>query len=183
MKLTQNDIKKWIEKYFPQHKSTTMETLQITKENAIKAYNAGCPDVKNSLSILFGADTFKPKSIMDRVKTFEDACGVLDITPANQVSVTIDGAMNQDAKSIQAYCKLIIIARALNEGWKPNWDNGNEKKYWPWFNMSSSGLSCSGHGCDFSYSSVGSRLCFKNRELAEYAAKQFQDIYRDYFLI
>ena len=120
-------------------------------------------------------------NIKDRVKTFDDACFELGIK-ASEISVV--GEIEGDFDSIAAYTKLIIIARALNEGWKPDWSNNNEYKYYPWFDLSSgSGLSLVGADTQGSNSDVGSRLCYKSRDLAEYAAKQFQDIYSKYFLL
>jgi hypothetical protein len=79
-------------------------------------------------------------NIMDRVKTFEDACQVVglgDTISTIEVSDSLEG----DLKSIAAYTKLIIIARALNEGWTPNWEDENEKKWYPWFKMSAASAS------------------------------------------
>ena len=163
-----------------------MDTVQIKTENAIKAYNNGCGDVKKVLSDLFGAETFTPKNIMDRVKSFDDACDALGMTTTktNCGNITSVVLTQGDQKSIDAYGKLIIIARALNEGWTPDWKNSSQYKYYPWFDLSSgSGLSFSGYGSQCSNSFVGSRLCFKSRELAEYAGKQFIDLYKEFFII
>ena len=120
------------------------------------------------------------ENIKDRIKTFEDACNELGIDSSE---VSASGKIEEAFDSIAAYTKLIIIIRALNEGWKPDWDNHSEYKYYPWFNMSGSGLSFFGSVNRRSFSCVGSRLCFKSRELAEYAGKQFIDIYSKFFLI
>jgi hypothetical protein len=48
---------------------------------------------------------------------------------------------------------------------------------------SGSGLSYDVYDYWRAVASVGSRLCFKSRELAEYAGKQFIDIYTDFFII
>jgi hypothetical protein len=159
--------------------------LQTTKDSAIKEYNGGCPDVKKSLENLFGKEVFIQAKITDRIKTFDDACKAVNIDPADYLTISeISSQVSKDVKSIQAYVKLIIIVRALNEGWEPNWKNQGEYKYYPWFDFSSgSGLSYYGYVGQYSISYVGSRLCFKSRELAEYAAKQFIDIYKEYFLI
>ncbi|WP_395762452.1 hypothetical protein ACH34C_09440 [Elizabethkingia anophelis] len=125
----------------------------------------------------------KPKNIKDRVKSFEDACDVLGITPQNPDLETIPTKLQ---KPLFAHYKLCIIAMALNEGWEPNWDDDDEYKYYPWFDMegsSGSGFSFFGYYFDCSFSLVGSRLCFKSRDLAEYAGKQFETIYREYFVI
>ena len=163
-----------------------METLQIKKENAIKAYNSGCNDVKTVLSNLFGKETFVSKNIMDIVKTFDDARDAIGIksTPTSCGNIKTNPLSAGDLKSSDAYLKLIVIARALNEGWTPDWGNSNQYKYYPWFDLSSGcGLSCDDFGYLRSDSLVGSRLCFKSRELAEYAGKQFIELYKEFFLI
>ncbi|WP_271730210.1 hypothetical protein, partial [Aquimarina algiphila] len=73
--------------------------------------------------------------------------------------------------------------KSLNEGWLPDWDNGEYDKYYPWFKMSSSGFRYDGYGLRVSGSAVGSRLCFKSSELARYAGEQFTDVYRKFMII
>jgi hypothetical protein len=157
-----------------------METLNISKDNALKAFNEGCSDVQKVLSNLFGPETFKPKNIMERVKTYEDACKVLGLNPSDQLPST----NSKDAAAIIAYAKLFIIARALNEGWVPDWNNSSQYKYYPWFDMrAGSGFSNDVYGGSYTTSGVGSRLCFKSEELARYAGKQFLSIYKDAFTL
>lgn len=82
---------------------------------------------KAVLNDIFGEDTFKPKDIRDRVKTFEDACTVLGIDP--------DEWKNRHLmfdKDVLAYLKLRVIAKALNEGWYPKFTE-DERRYYPWF--------------------------------------------------
>lgn len=113
------------------------------------------------------------------IKTYEDACVALGIDP-NTVTVP------SDTKDEAAYKKLKVVARALNGDWTPNWGNHSERKYMPWFTMGdSSGAGFSCDGCDgwYSGSAVGSRLCFKSRELAEYAGEQFTELYKDFMLV
>jgi hypothetical protein len=93
-------------------------------------------------------------------------------------------------KALNAYAKLFIIAEALNEGWVPDWADSDQYKYYPWLlvkkntkNPSGFGLSYDGYDCAGSYSNVGSRLCFKSSELAEYAGKQFKKEYEEAYLI
>jgi hypothetical protein len=124
------------------------------------------------------------KIITERVTSFEDACEVLGINPKELILTADYPEAETDLKSANALIKLSIIVRALNEGWKPNWKDSSENKYYAWFDMSSgSGLSFFGCNGWYSSSAVGSRLCFKSRELAEYAGKQFIDIYTDLFII
>ena len=158
-----------------------MQTLKIDSDKAKQLYPTATPEFKEMLNDTFGKAFFSQK-ITDRVKTFEDACKVLGINSPHGIGIiSFDGAFSRkDMDSIEAYGTLIIVARALNGGWKPNWNDKSEGKYHPYFNMSSDGFS--GVGCDgwITRTFVGSRLCFKSRELAEYAGKQFASIYKDF---
>ncbi len=53
-----------------------METLQVTRENAVKAFNAADKKGKELLTHLFGKEII-PGKIQDRIKTFEDAVNEL----------------------------------------------------------------------------------------------------------
>ncbi|MPL54932.1 hypothetical protein SDC9_00398 [bioreactor metagenome] len=122
--------------------------------------------------------------IKDKVKSFEDACKLLDITPSVPV---VTGIPEKYQKPLIANYQLMVIAEALNEGWTPDWSNGEWDKWHPWFDMDDS--SSAGRfsflvaGLRHSRSTVGSRLCFKSEELAEYAGTQFLELYRELFVI
>ena len=118
-------------------------------------------------------------NIMNKVKTFEDACKILGLNPKDLLYKAPPNVGLEDYEEVfNANAKLMIITRCLNEGWKPNWDDNKETKYYPWFEMKtvpSFGLhDVNAVGWN---SSVGSRLCFKDKKLCEYATKQFKDIY------
>jgi len=114
---------------------------------------------------------------MAKIKSFEAACKALGIEP---ILPEVSGLSKDHQKAIVAHYKLVIIAQALNEGWKPDWKNDNEWKYYPWFDMEN-GFSYIYFGRRFTCSRVGSRLCFKSSELARYAGTQFLKLYKDYF--
>lgn len=151
-----------------------MKTLTIDDKDAKKLYPTASTEFKTVLESTFGKDFFSDK-ITDRVKSFEDACEVLGIDPHQ---VWIDGEDNDEV----AYKSLKVIVKALNEGWTPDWNNSNQPKYYPWFELKG-GFRL----YDVSYycgvSNVGSRLCFKSRELATYAATQFEDLYKQFFIL
>lgn len=120
-----------------------------------------------------------------KIKTFEDACKALKLDPVT-VLPSVDNIPN--GKAILAAATLFIIAQALNGDWKPDWNNDDEYKYYPWFDMEKDSNNPSGFrlfGVDYYYSisDVGSRLCFQTRELAEYAGTQFVEIYRDLMVL
>ena len=153
-----------------------MKTLQINEKNARELYKTASPEFKQTLIDTFGADYFSENPI-ETIKTFEDACETCGVLDTLIVSVT-------DTKDEGAYKKLKIIARALNQDWKANFNDGSQQKWYPWFVFNGSGFGFSGtdYAYSLTYAGVGSRLCFKSKELAEYAGKQFLSIYNDYLL-
>ena len=115
-----------------------------------------------------------------------------------------------ETADIMAYAALRVIVEALNEGWKPQFTKG-EWRWYAWYDLVSpeqiedmseeekcrvvgraiSNANAYG-GLVYSYAYYvstnsstyyGSRLAFKNEELAEYAAKQFGEIFADFCFI
>ena len=150
--------------------------IYIEKNNLLDAYKKGNADNKKMLENLFGKEMFRPKNIMERIKTFDDA-----------------------------FKELGIITAALNEGWTPQFTE-DEYRYFPWFwlytkeeiakmdkeerkkvvlfggdadNGSYAGFASAGssNAPSNTAANVGSRLCFKSSALAKYAGEQFAEIY------
>lgn len=164
--------------------------------------------VQNEMHKVFGEDTFKPKDIMERVKTFEDACRELGLDSEDLEQKWEDSNLMPDEI---AYQKLRIICAALNEGWEPQFTE-DEWRYYPWFTLWTedelseksdawkadrhlistgdyqtdyAGLASahSGDAPSSASASVGSRLCLKSDTLAVYCGKQFINIWADFCLI
>ena len=161
------------------------ETLEITRQAAIKAHDEASTKGKTLLENLFGKRVFQ-KDITERVKSIEDAIRELgnnDVEVIQLNRMKSIGLQNH----IIGNQELIVIAKALNEGWQPDWSNGEWDKWHPWFDKddSSSAGRFSFDVSDYqrSNSSVGSRLCFKSEELADYAGTQFLELYRELFVI
>lgn len=126
----------------------------------------------------------KVKPITERVKSFEEACQELGITPDLP---HVDHLPEKHQRSIIAYYKLCIITEALNEGWSPDpIDRPFEFRYYPWFYYSGAdaGLVFSNAYCvpSDAYTGIGSRLRFILRSNAVYSATQFIDLWSDYLI-
>jgi hypothetical protein len=103
---------------------------------------------------------------MKKFKTFED------ILQGQEFKT--DGLEDHEI----AYRQLVLIAKVLNDGWVPDFENYNQYKYEPRFYKQNGAFVYYVYRTWFSYTSVGSRLCFKDRATAEYAVTTFIDIYR-----
>lgn len=194
-----------------------METIEIQKSNVQAAFKAAGenPEIQVCLRHLFG-DIVEPEQAQDnrpvteRIKSYEDACRELGIKPIDTRVCNQVGDFILDNNTI-AYMKLRTIVEALNEGWKPEFTEG-EWRYYPWFYLYTQGefdnkedsekkerrivdtgdyqTEFAGFSYARSYSapsytiaSIGSRLCLRSRELAVYCGKQFIKLWADYNLI
>ena len=172
-----------------------------SKKIEIEVPNGKKPEWVNGVLTLVDE---KPQNVMERVKTFKDACNELGIEHDKWVQDKKDLGLEAD---VIAYLKLRIIAAALNEGWKPQFTT-DEYRYFPWFYLytqseidemseeeksrvvyrsNSDASAFGGVACAYAsnvsshaYTNIGSRLAFKTRELAEYAGRQFVEIWADY---
>jgi hypothetical protein len=121
--------------------------------------------------------------ITKKIASYEDACKELGLNPENLP--VVDTLPEKDRKSIIAYHKLIVITRALNEGWEADFSNHNQWKYWNYFWVNAAGFVSAYTSTTSSSASalLGSRLCFKNYEIAEYARETFKSLYEEFLFI
>ncbi len=150
--------------------------------------------------------------ITERVKTFDDAVRELGedhphVKAYRACSEALDSPEND--RDLLAYLKIRIVVTALNEGWEPQFVE-DEYRYAPWFDLytqeeidkmdeeqrgrvlgrsnydayASAGVaySLTSNASSYSYTFNGGRLCFKTRELAEYAGQTFIQLWADLML-
>lgn len=157
-----------------------MTELTLKKSTAKNLYPEAPKWFQKVLIETFGEDYFKKRAYTD-IKTFADACEECGTTEEEFNELFGHIGLSEDTI---AYEKMKIVAKAINQGWTPDWDNTNQRKYWPYFKLSSGfGFSFSDFGYGLTNSAVGSRLCFETEEKCTYAAKQFIDIYEQFLTI
>ena len=155
-----------------------MKKVEIYQSDAEKAFSEGSQSDKNLLTRLM-PDIFKRK-ITDHVKTLDDALQIYKPSTNALIMLSYSG-VDEDCLATRSFLEATIICDVLNEGWKPNWDDSNERKWNPVFDMRAGvGFSRSHYDYWRTSTNVGSRLCFKSEELAKYAATQFVDIYKKF---
>jgi hypothetical protein len=163
-----------------------MNSLLLNPDRVRKAHADATPELKQLLENLFDAEVFQQVKlpVMERVKTFTDVLAEVQDLGDNEKTLLHYNGVSSRMLGARGILKVTLIAEVLNEGWKPDWTDSSQAKYYPWFDMSSgSSASCHGYYHDNSNSGVGSRLVFKTRELAKYAGTQFQKIYEEFLLL
>lgn len=181
------------------------KVIEVKVEDIKRVFDEANDNVRNCILNLF-PQIKEDLQITDRVKTFEDACRELGedhpFVLAYQNTNLCDPEVADDNKDVLAYLKLRIITAALNEGWTPQLVE-DERRYFPYFHIcseeeiirmseeektslvylsdcyASALVSVSFAYYDTAYVSaaIASLLAFKTEELAEYAGKQFIDLW------
>ena len=189
-----------------------MCTIKLDATQVAAIYKGGNEEARKALKDSLGEQFSTILPITDRVKTFDDAVGELGNEHSLvKVYHSIKYGYTSElvGKDLLAYIKLTIICEALNEGWHPQYTQ-NERRWYPYYEFltneeiealseeeksrvvgrasnfanANGGLvySNANHVSSSSYTNFGSRLAFKNEELAEYAGKTFIDIYKDFVM-
>lgn len=192
--------------------------IDFSDKQLVAIYRTGGDEARQAIKDALGDKFSKTIPVTSRVKTFDDAVRELgEDHPAVKAwrSIKYGYAVSDtdpETADIMAYATLRVITEALNEGWKPQFTEG-ERRWYAWYDFLSKsdieemsdeekeerrvvGRACSNASAygglvysvanivsTYSSTSFGSRLAFKNEELAEYAAKQFGDIYADFCFI
>lgn len=118
--------------------------MELKKEDLQELYNTltnypavSKEQVKHEMHKIFGEEIFKPKNVIDRVKTFEDACRELGedndlVCQYEWIEKEMQSWHNTQHSDLLTYLKLRIICAALNEGWEPQFTE-DEWRWHPWF--------------------------------------------------
>ena len=166
------DWKKTILKYASRNPfGETIEFSAKEVEEMLKASNAEqLPTVKRIFEVV---ESF------ESIQTVEDACKHLgEIDDDVRQLRLLQNVPNLNRRALAGQ-ELLILAKALNDGTELNWEDSNEYKYIPWWYL----------GKDFRLYDVfdylrGSGSCaplhYKSRDLAQYSADNFKEIWKDY---
>ena len=111
----------------------------------MKEITIAVPDGKkaewvNGVLTLIDEEVNDNRPVMERIKTFEDACRELAKRAESNEGIALlladyeSNADNIKTKGTLAYMKLCIIAAALNEGWEPQFTE-DEYRWFPWFTL------------------------------------------------
>lgn len=180
-----------------------METIEIEVPSGKKAE---WQEVDGK-TVLVMVDEKDNRPVTERIKTFEDSCNELGEDHPAVLAYRNTNLRNpevaEENRDIITYMKLRIITEALNEGWHPDYTKC-EYRYYPWFyvytkeeydNFSEKKKICcvgstSAYGglicvyanvaSSLAYPQCGIRFAFSTKELAEYAGKQFIDIWANF---
>lgn len=145
------------------------------------------------------------RPVTERIKTYADA--VNELGNYHPLVIAATNAEENNDTDLQAYTKLRVITAALNEGWKPKFDE-DEVRWYPGYylctkeemedfneenkrrclgraNYSANALggllyADTHYASSYSSQSIGASLALSTQELARYAGEQFKRLYAEW---
>jgi len=138
---------------------------QIKKEEALKQIDQLKSEISKLEKIIQ-----TPENLFDRLKTFQHVLTEYDNMRRE------DNRLKQYNYPLSKYDRIEILGIVLNQGWKPNWNNDNERKYYPYFIQNKTNGWSVDVGCDSS-DSVCSVVLYKDEDAARFAGTKFIDLY------
>jgi len=120
------------------------------------------------------------KDVTERIRSFEDALNETSRPDIKDFSIFPEDLRDY----FKAQYKAVVITEALNEGKRPDWTNEDQKKWVPWFGLSSGVFVFRASYYYYSLAAAGngSRLCLNSSELAKYSGIQFPDVWNEILL-
>lgn len=158
--------------------------LKLSEDKARSLYPEASGEFKAMLEESFGKEFFRTDP-MEWINDFDDVLEFHGIKPTDFIAQCKGLAPDE-----VAYKQLKLIVAAYNNNELPDWNNSDQWKHYPWFDMRSeaAGGSAAGFSLDAvasgrENSSVGSRLVFLNEDHSNDAVEKFLPIYRAYFTV
>lgn len=161
-------------------KENLVEIKQMLKSKDKDCVYMAVTMLRNSGNLFSSEDKIKllsKVSLFDKIKSYSDVCKELD---EPELTIKDFGFLPKDQRKKQLnYHKIQNIEKLFNFGWKINWRNQSQEKYYPYFTIGSGGgLVFLGSNCR-NGSSHGAVAFYKDRETSDFVGKLFIDIYNN----
>lgn len=167
------------------------KTATLSSKEAIALYSGLNEAGKKIMERKFGKRTFeppKPKKATSknptRPSSFLEACKTKGIKPDSVIPYK--NAKTPLQRRMNALGMLDVITEVINGGREVDFSDSNQPKYFIWFDWSDKEAGFvfgnAYYYCTSTNAGLAPRLCFFNREDAEYAGKTFIKLYNQLLL-
>ena len=149
------------------------DTIEFTEKEVKEMISASTEKQSPTVKEIFNVINY-----WENIKSVEDAIKILG-EKDEEVSLLRNMQNVSLPRHILAEQELVVIIKAVNEGWEADFDNYNQCKYFPWWYLGKNFSLCC-VSCCHSASAVPRRLCLETIEKAEYVSSEFKNIYEKY---
>lgn len=162
------------------YKNIIMKKITLSLAKVMRFYTIASPDSRRLLEALIGFEVFlqKEKKKRWKITSIEQA-----FRKVHRPKIDFSVFPEDLREHMEAYYNAIVIVEAVNEG-NPKWDDINDHKWAPSFNISNSQIEhCSSFSwTDLPSSCTGSRFFLRTREKCDYVAQQFPEVWKNILL-
>jgi hypothetical protein len=123
------------------------------------------------------------------VQSLEHACELKGYNP-DDIKIDLSRFPEKHRDAIQAFAELCVIHEAQNEGHEFDFNDLNERKWFPWFDLEKDETAnpegfrfhASIYHCIYAHLAGGSRLSVRTSEEAKHVGETFGPLYKKIFL-
>lgn len=152
-----------------------MNKVNIDKEDLLQLYASSDEAGKAKLESKYGKEIFQP-DFREKLAKWESVCELEGIDPVK--SLPYPEPKNAEEEFFNATKRIITVIRLLRNGKKPDWTDSSQKKFRPWFDLSSGvGVSCFDYADDRTYTGVGSRFCSLSFDDMKFVVDHYESDY------
>ena len=119
------------------------------------------------------------KKVAGEINSVQDAIEILGESDSTVKQLRLLQSLEGVSDKFISEMEIEVVAKSLNEGWKPNWKDLNECKYFIWWAMEGNYFNSVNY-C-YRVAETSSRLCFKSRTLAEKASEILEKQFMNYY--
>lgn len=149
------------------------DTIEFTEKEVKEMISAS---TEKQLPIV--KEIFNVVNSWENIKSVEDAIKILG-EKDEEVSLLRNIQHASLPRHILAEQELVVIIKAINEGWEADFDNHSQPKYFPWWCLDKN-FSLDIMLCCISEFCIPRRLCLETREKVEYVSSEFKNLYKEY---
>lgn len=150
------------------------DNIEVSEELILRAFS----QASNSQKVLI-EKFFKIKDsseAFDKIKDYKSFCKHFNI---KELTIKDFEQFGDQAKRMFAFHKIKNFETYFNDGWKANWKDNNEQKWYPYYQGSSGLLVLVGSSCDCYYLESEAGF-YKTKAISDFVGKTFINIYSDY---
>lgn len=145
------------------------EEIEV-KDSEYKTMRSACTKEQHKVfDSIFGEEAGLPKTVEEAIKLLGE----------KDEEVKLLRRMGGLPAHIIAEQELVVITKALNDGWVADFNDHDQIKYVLWWYLGGEFRLDSWYCC-LSSSVVPARLCYKSSELASHASKHFEKQWKEY---
>lgn len=152
------------------------DNIEVSDELITKAFSQADSGQKTLMKKYFkikdGSEAF------DKIKDYKSFCKYFGI---KELTIKDFEQFGDQAKKMFAFHKIKNFETYFNDGWKPDWSNSNEYKWYPYFEFKKGSGGWCFYGSDVRiYISYAVAAFYKDQKIADFIGKTFLDIYSDF---